>query len=359
MGRQKGKKKDESNERCGVCDESCERENDRAIWCDGYCKLWYHIECVNIEESDFVSINSLGNKIKWLCEACVKRFDAVTKSQSDLSGMDTGSMLQVILAEIENISKASLDMSHCVKILSENQDRFSEKIVKLDCRVAEVEKNTGKHAPVAGNSKPEKRLKSGKDRDFPLPAWGSRKQETNKKAVENSVTSLAVATKSVETESSSVGNLLENDETSDGRIKNADEKLNDSFNDDDSTFTMVERKSRRSSRSSMAGKQTRRNFVIGSKDMNENNELVGKRRAWLFLGRIRKHTSVDKTKEFLSTSFPDIDFEVENLNSKGHCESFKLGTDFENLDKLMDSECWPRDVIVRRFFFSRGKKPLG
>lgn len=68
---------------------------------------------------------------------------------------------------------------------------------------------------------------------------------------------------------------------------------------------------------------------------------------------------MDKIREFLSTSFTDIDFDVESLNSKGRNEGFTLGTDFGNLGKLMDSDCWPRNVIVRRFFFAREKKTTG
>lgn len=80
---------------------------------------------------------------------------------------------------------------------------------------------------------------------------------------------------------------------------------------------------------SMVKRREWMNIVVGSG--SGGSDLVGERRVWLYLGRLRKNTSVEKIKDFLNNSFCGIKFEVENLNSQGRNESFKLGTDFGNL----------------------------
>lgn len=51
--RSKQKKRDK-DELCGKCDLSCEREGDTTLGCEGYCRRWFHVQCVDVELSEFL-----------------------------------------------------------------------------------------------------------------------------------------------------------------------------------------------------------------------------------------------------------------------------------------------------------------
>lgn len=51
-----------------VCDRGYE-EGDKMIECDGICKRWYHIECVNMTPQEFERLSKDKNGI-WKCSYC-------------------------------------------------------------------------------------------------------------------------------------------------------------------------------------------------------------------------------------------------------------------------------------------------
>ena len=57
---------------CGICQKDCDGPGLTVIGCDGECKKWFHIECVNMSHSTFTScyVNQAGSS--WLCHGCRK-----------------------------------------------------------------------------------------------------------------------------------------------------------------------------------------------------------------------------------------------------------------------------------------------
>ena len=55
--------------------------------------------------------------------------------------------------------------------------------------------------------------------------------------------------------------------------------------------------------------------------------------------------------DYLHASFPDDNFVIEKLNSKGDYSSFKIGAPIKLLEELSLGEFWPKGVHVRRFNF--------
>lgn len=92
--------------------------------------------------SEFDLINILGDKVKWLCNLCDKRFDAVLNRQNDFTDMDMSNVLQIVLAEMENISRPTVSaaMSRCLKKLSDRNVTLSKKVENIDFRVQKVDK---------------------------------------------------------------------------------------------------------------------------------------------------------------------------------------------------------------------------
>lgn len=85
----------------------------------------------------------------------------------------------------------------------------------------------------------------------------------------------------------------------------------------------------------------------------QNTMLTGVKRAWFHLGKVKKGTSKDSVDLFLKETFPDTDFEVEKLVTKGTTDSFRLGVDFSMKDKVIDNSLWPKNIVLKRFLFRR------
>lgn len=63
----RGKDADSSYDGCLVCYRLYE-EGDNMIQCDGLCKGWYHIECVDLSYEEFERI---PQDEEWVCECCL------------------------------------------------------------------------------------------------------------------------------------------------------------------------------------------------------------------------------------------------------------------------------------------------
>lgn len=68
----------ESPQKCGSC--KIDVPDDCAILCDGWCGEWYHLECVNLDNDDYISINDLAEKVKWFCHDCNSKLENILKS---------------------------------------------------------------------------------------------------------------------------------------------------------------------------------------------------------------------------------------------------------------------------------------
>lgn len=78
------------------------------------------------------------------------------------------------------------------------------------------------------------------------------------------------------------------------------------------------------------------------------------KKAWLYVGRVNKTVNKEDIKQYLSKKFSNVEFTIENLNSKGPFSSFRIGFDFQHLEMVNKPEVWPQEVRVRKFrFFQR------
>lgn len=94
-----------------------------------------------------------------------------------------------------------------------------------------------------------------------------------------------------------------------------------------------------------------KNMIVGTG--GSNSKLTAVKKAWLYLGKIRKNTTTNDVSNYLSETFPGLEITVEKLESRGPNCSFRLGTSFDNKDTLMDGSKWPANSIIKRFLFHR------
>lgn len=82
------------------------------------------------------------------------------------------------------------------------------------------------------------------------------------------------------------------------------------------------------------------------------------RRAWLYVGRVKKGTSASQISKYLEEKFENHTFIVEPLNvhKDALSTSFKIGADLTLLDELNKPTTWPKGVAIKKFMFFRPKQ---
>lgn len=93
------------------------------------------------------------------------------------------------------------------------------------------------------------------------------------------------------------------------------------------------------------------NILVGTGD---SKSIQGAKKAWYHLGKVKHGTTVEDVTSFLKTTFPNIKFDIEKLDTKGTNSSFKLGVDFSNKDEIINVSVWPKNVTLKRFLFKKG-----
>lgn len=92
--------------------------------------------------------------------------------------------------------------------------------------------------------------------------------------------------------------------------------------------------------------------IIGT---NENNTQMkaAPRKAWLFVGRLHEETKTEDVIAHLQANNIKEEIICEEIETKGRTKAFKIGLNFDDLEKTNDPNLWPRNVIVRRYRFPR------
>lgn len=119
---------------------------------------------------------------------------------------------------------------------------------------------------------------------------------------------------------------------------NPDENLPN--NTDEEGFTKVEYKKKRKP-------------TVRGNGPKSNQLQCAESKVWIFLGRCAKQTTVENVQNYLGEQYPDYEFIVESLESKGRFESFRIGADPTLEEHLYNQDKWPKGAIVSRYFFRR------
>lgn len=78
------------------------------------------------------------------------------------------------------------------------------------------------------------------------------------------------------------------------------------------------------------------------------------RKAWLHVGRVNKNCSENDLLEFLNKKQPHRTFDIQKISSEDSpTTSFRVGLDFDLLEKLNQEQFWPKGIKIKRFRFFR------
>ncbi|XP_054287733.1 uncharacterized protein LOC129003463 [Macrosteles quadrilineatus] len=68
---------------CPVC-KNAVLDDGKGVFCEFFCRKWYHSECVQISCEEYNYMSLLGKKSKWACSACEVRFEKVIEKAEDV-----------------------------------------------------------------------------------------------------------------------------------------------------------------------------------------------------------------------------------------------------------------------------------
>ena len=97
-------------------------------------------------------------------------------------------------------------------------------------------------------------------------------------------------------------------------------------------------------------RRQRQQVLIGT--CSDSEIKAEKKKAWLYLGRMARGTTVEGVKRFLNGKGIKDEETVEELTTVGPCKAFKLGFPFEQLQLMENPDFWPQGAVVRPFRFS-------
>ncbi|KAF5289600.1 hypothetical protein FQR65_LT11791 [Abscondita terminalis] len=87
--------------------------------------------------------------------------------------------------------------------------------------------------------------------------------------------------------------------------------------------------------------------IRGSASWADDNFCADPRKCWIYLGRAKHEATNGVISSYLQTRFPNEKFIIEKLENKSkYTASFKIGANFELLDKLNDPSVWPSEIVV-------------
>lgn len=70
--------------------------DENGLLCDEFCRSWFHAKCVGIDDKNYLKISDLGDKVWWLCGACVRRIE----NRSHTCVIQKSILIYMILLEV-------------------------------------------------------------------------------------------------------------------------------------------------------------------------------------------------------------------------------------------------------------------
>lgn len=386
---------DEENSECSVC-KLIVNDDDNALFCDGFCRTWFHIQCVKVPKDIFENIGQLHEYIQWTCEVCLKRIDNMRSyvcSTEDY--LNLHEMIGKLIKVTKDITKDNLDINNKLALIQEQNKILTIRLTSKetpevkyamtakiiaddnnmtnstasewetnDTELPSVINHAGKSpldSPCERTDAKDRREKRRFDHGSPIDTRSDRPIEVktvtnNEKKNKVNLYSNVVRLRKEEGNSdlerlvSTPQEKLAEEDQPYKKVLSRKELKKNNINSE------VKNSSPNQQKDKPNQPQHRKSFkvTVGS----GGNELTGVKRAWFHLSRVKSETTEEEVRTYLEGKFPtQKSFIIEKQESKGRNASFKIGADFHLKDDMMDGSFWPRNVVVKRFLFWKEKNP--
>ncbi|KAG8250090.1 hypothetical protein J6590_005483 [Homalodisca vitripennis] len=361
---------DECQSYCPCCNKLV-NDSDNALECEGFCKNWYHGECVNISDEEYEQINKICDKVKWYCVPCEQRIDRVVEKVCDvedfLSLNETVKNLINLTKIVNNDNAEIVKKLECVSsenvrlrndmtlfkqyveehmtisnsVKSDSQTNKSERAGIFSSEVESVEGLDDKDSTLAGRcidtsiAVDSEMLES----DGLWTYVSKQKHNTSRPCQQGS-------------EVNKVNDrVYRNSEyVSKGEKKYPPSRLLPSM--DANTILKVKGKENSSMMKHSYSDVIKRNKVIyGTKEVSENMSIKpAERILWLFMSGWNTDVTADSLVEYLNSLKEAPTYQCEQLKTRySNYNSFKVGVPLELGEELMHPNLWPRGVSVRKY----------
>lgn len=329
-------------------------EDVEALQCDGFCDKWHHAMCVNVCSEDYQKIQDLKDITKWICEVCAGKLKTMRERVIGAEEyIDLHDLTGKLLDAVKKITSDNVKINKKLDIMSNEHFQLNEAVSNLTSRAAIGVSNRSNKSNVKKSISTDSR--SNTDIDTVQAVNQSCTQTTKQNQVcdvtmeqrENDFPPLPKKEnlwKTVEFKKSNRRKNVSQQSTG------SNEDRNGSGHENQATVPVSVSVSRRS----VSRKKNNEPLIVGKSESPALGLEAGEKKAWLYLGRVKKGCTAEGVKEFISTTFPDIDAKVEQLDSKSiNYTSFKICVDFVKKEVLMNEAAWPKNVILKRFLFRR------
>lgn len=375
---------------CGLCGKVF-KDGDKSIFCELYCEKWFHIKCLNIKNSDYEKIQSLGKHSKWFCDPCERK---VKKNKEDNKEMccDCFSYVNVL--------------TDTVKEITENQREMSKNFQKIQIEQIEMKESmrtmTQCYDDVTGQDEIYRNIENetigtvSKKQNVNTKRYLSNNNDNNRSKTEN--TPIRENRYEIETSNGIGGGDDDNDdmENQHGDLP-LPTSLSSSGSGDDAvmvgcgSFKVVERNNKKRSYSNVLkaasltlnskeeerdkssadvhmGKRKqehegknlrpRQKPMIGTAKGKPNDSFgVIKKVSLLFATRFAPNTKKESVQEYVKGLCNGDLVTCEELNTKYPTyKSFKIGFPEQFSNAVMDCEKWPQGILINKFYPSNSGK---
>ncbi|KAG8316591.1 hypothetical protein J6590_047732 [Homalodisca vitripennis] len=359
-----------SKPKCGSCKKVVE-DDSKSFLCEGMCDIWYHATCVDISDEEYDLIVVLGDKSRWFCDGCMSRIESLRKS--DVCNDDyikLKEMVSKLITYVKDITTDNIEINKKLDVLNSNFeqnltskqiDNVTEPKPETAISFANITANKSTITSVSQHRRITRSASKPHQFDQPTTSVG--------RSADMSIT--IPDTDQALSSACDVVNLTGEDLLTDqngwkeveGKKKKnkrntgkgpADQPQSDGCGPTSPNVKNCDTKSIISAVKS--AKPWKPQVLIGTAEAKTDCGLTGAKKAWFHIGKVSKNTEVKDVESFVTRTFPNIDFEIEKLDTKGLNNSFRIGVEYIHKDQIAQSSLWPKNITIKRFLFRRAKQ---
>lgn len=348
-----------------------EEEEGKYLGCDGRCKSWYHIECLDLNDETFQKIVEIAEHVRWFCKDCNYQIDKYI--DSDETSFDCNSALQTILTELETVSKNQLDMSKQITFLSSENVSNKMSINEINKKIAINDDGTNETVwPTVGKEGRTQRRRRVNVKDYPDVTGSPNALENSPESESENEISL---TQDEETKNQFHQKRAQNhgplypkngnkNQLSKTTWRNRKFDINapetnesDSNRNDKRTPSNRERVPKENYSGDNTTKFEHRKSVkpIFGRNSDGNCGLtVVSRREWLFVSRLAPEVTPENVKSFVSNLCNSDDVICEKLETRYQTySSYKVGIQNNLQEVVLDGDKWPTGTLICKYIPKR------
>lgn len=109
-------------EECGKCKVKIKR-NEQSLICSGLCRKYFHLKCEDMSIDEYTLINKNKN-IKWFCDACTFKYDAMVLVNNDMEQLKTSFKEQ--MDDFKNFLTSNNAINKEPEIMEKKSKSFAE-----------------------------------------------------------------------------------------------------------------------------------------------------------------------------------------------------------------------------------------